>query len=105
MTELVRSQINIICVMCLCGIGTGLMNSTVNSFMERRKPRKLWRRAAKVVFYLCAAFLAGEALYCCNNGKVTFLAGASLLCGLWLWKKIFCDILTPIGGENVEKKG
>ena len=105
MTELVRNQINIICVMCLCGVALGIVNGVLGSFEKSRQPGNFAKVFLRLTFYLCAGFLTGEAMYFCNQGKVTFLAASALLCGLLLWKKIFCDILTPIGGENGEEKG
>jgi len=105
MTELVRSQSEIFLVMGGCGLAAGLMKSVICRFVEIRALGPAGAAAMEVFYWVSTGFLVSEFFYYCDNGKITFLGIAAFLSGLWLWKKLFCDILTPIGGRGSEEKG
>ena len=57
-------------------------------------PWRGWRRWSLEIFaFLCIGFLTGEFLYAADRGKLTFLSICAFACGLWLYKKFFCDTM------------
>ena len=104
MSELVRSQLNIFFVMVTGGLAAGLVLEVFRVFGERRGSGKLVRALLELAAFAAAGFLISEFLFYCDNGKVSFEGIASFIAGLLLWKKCFCGILNPIGGNYGEEK-
>ena len=93
MTELIKAQLTIVCVMGGGGLAAGLVYDVFETFISLRRLRG-WRRWSLEIFaFLCIGFLTGEFLYTADRGKLTFLSICAFACGLWLYKKIFCDTM------------
>ncbi len=93
MTELIKAQLTIVCVMGGGGLAAGLVYDVFEAFISLRRWRG-WRRWSLEIFaFLCIGFLTGEFLYAADRGKLTFLSICAFACGLWLYKKIFCDTM------------
>ena len=105
MTELVRHQSEIFLVMGGCGLVMGLVQDVFHRFAELRKFGKIKAFAMELCYWIVTGFMISEFFYFCDNGKISFSGIVSFLSGLWLWKNLFCDILTPIGGRDGEEKG
>ena len=105
MTELVKSQSEIFLVMGGCGLTAGLVHDIFYKFMEIRRTGKVASAIMELFYWIVTGFLVSEFFYFCDNGKISFSGIASFLLGLWLWKRLFCDILTPIGGNDGNEKG
>ena len=105
MTELVRSQSEIFLVMTGCGLTAGLVQDVFCRFTEIRRTGRVGAAVMELFYWVVTGFLVSEFFYFCDNGKVSFSGIASFLLGLWLWKRLFCDILTPIGGRDGKEKG
>lgn len=104
MSELVRSQLNIFFVMVMGGLAAGLVLEVFRTFGERRSSGRLMRAMLELAAFAAAGFLTSEFLFYCDNGKVSFEGIGSFIAGLLLWKKCFCGILNPIGGNYDEEK-
>ena len=100
MTELVRSQLNIFFVMGAGGLAAGLVLDIFRTFADRRGLGSVM----EIMAWITAGFMTSEFFYYCDNGKVSFEGIASLIAGLLLWKKFFCGILKPIGGNYGKEK-
>ena len=93
MTELIKAQLTIVCVMGGAGLAAGLVYDVFETFISLRRWRG-WRRWSLEIFaFLCIGFLTGEFLYAADRGKLTFLSICAFACGLWLYKKFFCDTM------------
>ncbi len=89
MTELIKAQLTIVCVMGGGGLAAGLVYDVFETFISLRRWRG-WRKWSLEIFaFLCIGFLTGEFLYTADRGKLTFLSICAFACGLWLYKKIF----------------
>lgn len=104
MSDLVRSQLTIFFVMTAGGLAAGLCMEVFRLFVKIRKLKGIGEKAAELLSYAMAGVLAAEFSYFCDNGKITLTATASFLIGLWLWKRLFYDILTLTEAENGEEK-
>ena len=94
MTELIKAQLTIVCVMGGGGLAAGLVYDVFETFISLRRWRG-WRRWSLEIFaFLCIGFLTGEFLYAADRGKLTFLSICAFACGLWLYKKFFCDTMS-----------
>ena len=104
MTELIRSQLNIFFVMTLGGMAAGLVLDVFEAFSQIRCAGKLGAAAAELIAWITVGFLVSEFMFFCDNGKVSFEGIMSFIAGLLLWKKCFCDILRPVGGDYGKEK-
>ena len=104
MTELVRSQLNIFFIMIMGGLTAGLVLDVFRTFSHMRRHGKVRGALMEVAGWICVGFLISDFFYYCDNGKITFEGIASLIGGLLLWKRVFCDILKQIGGNYGEEK-
>lgn len=105
MTELVRSQSEIFLVMGGCGLAAGLIQDVFGRFVEIRRCGRIISAIMEIMQWIVTGFMVSEFFYFCDDGKISFSGIGSFLLGLWLWKRFFCDILTPIGGRDDKEKG
>ena len=104
MTDLVRNQSEIFLVMGSCGLAAGLVQDVFRKFVEIRRQGNFNAAMMELIYWIVTGFMVSEFFYFCDGGKISFLGIASFLWGLWLWKRLFCDILTPIGGRDGKEK-
>ena len=104
MSNLVSSKLLIFFVMAAGGIAAGLCMEVFRLFIKVRKLKGIREKAAEILSYAMAGVLAGEFSYFCDNGKITLTGTASFLIALWLWKRLFCGILTLTEAENGEEE-
>lgn len=94
MTDLIQSQLRIIFIMGYCGLTSGLIIDVFSLFIKRfLKGHKICTAAAKIFCAIVIAFLAGEFVFYCQNGKLSFCVWAAFFAGLWLWRKFFYGII------------
>ena len=105
MTELVRSQSEIFLVMGGCGLAAGLVQDVFGRFVEIRRCGRFTAGLMELICWVVTGFMVSEFFYFCDNGKISFSGIASFLSGLLLWKRLFCDIIAPIGGRDGKEKG
>lgn len=89
MTALLESQITTIIIMICCGITAGLVyevfSVVIVKFTSGEKAKTIILR---LCCYIIIAFIIGEFIMFCQNGKLMFYEFASFLAGLMLWKKL-----------------
>lgn len=104
MTELIEKQLISMVMMCLCGIGSGLIIDTFRLFENKFFKRN---RLANIICTLAGAmvisYFIGEYSYYCQNGKLTFTATVAYFTGLLLWYKYFYGIIS-LGEEDEQKR-
>ena len=97
MTDLIRSQLEIIATMACCGFACGLVAALFQAFAAMiataGRARSILAAAVKLSGCLAIAVLIGEFSYSCQNGNLSFTGFAALAGGLWLWKALGCDII------------
>lgn len=94
MTELILEQIRTIIVMSYCGMTSGLIIDVFRLFISRFiEGSYILKIIIKIFCCIVIAFLIGDFIFYCQNGKITFLGMAAFTIGLLLWRKFFCDII------------
>lgn len=94
MTELILEQIRTIIVMSYCGMTSGLIIDVFRLFISRFiEGSYILKIIIKIFCCIAIAFLIGDFIFYCQNGKITFLGMAAFTIGLLLWRKFFCDII------------
>ena len=92
MSELISGQFSTIMVMLCCGIAIGMVDHMFTVFIVRfGGGSRLFKVVVRLCSYVIIAFIIGEFLMFCQNGKLMFYELISLVAGLSLWRKIFCD--------------
>jgi len=92
MSGLITSQFTTIIIMVCCGITIGIVSRVFTVFIGKFSGgSKLFSVAARLCSYVIIAFIIGEFIMFCQNGKIMFYELAGLAIGLLLWGKIFCD--------------
>lgn len=104
MSDLLRSQLTIFFVMGCCGIAAGLCYELFKNFSRIKRLNRFWNVAAELSCFCVIGVLISEAFFYCDNGKITMTGIGSFLVGLWLWKKVFCGILTLTEEEHGEEE-
>lgn len=77
-----------------CGMTSGLIIDIFKLFIKRFVEHRCILKIM-INFFCCIviAFLIGDFIFYCQNGKLTFLGMAAFTTGLLLWRKFFCDII------------
>lgn len=104
MSSLIKSQLFIAAVMLCGGLAAGLCIELFEKYISVRKAGPVESIAVRLMCYVCVGVTASEFFYFCDNGKITVEGICTFLAGLWLWKKFFYGILTPVEADNVEEK-
>ena len=94
MSDLLKTQLQIIGVMGAGGITAGLVYDVFESFIAVRRLRRLGRWLTELLAFTCIGVMSGEFLYSCDHGKLTFLSICAFAAGLILYKKIICDTMS-----------
>lgn len=94
MTDLIYEQVETIIVMGYCGMTSGLVADVFRLFIKRFiKQNPILRAMLKIFCCIIIAFMIGDFIFYCQNGKLTFLGLAAFATGPLLWRKFFCDII------------
>lgn len=92
MTELIKAQLTLVCVMGGGGLAAGLVYDVFETFISLRRWRG-WRRWSLEIFaFLCIGFLTGEFLYAADRGKLTFLSICAFAAAVVVQKNFLCTM-------------
>lgn len=94
MTTLIKGETQALLFLFCAGIAVMLLFSVRNVILDRCSHHRRVCSFVYLIFWIMAAFLFYEFAYFSAYGCITWYSLAAFGCGIVLWKKRFCGIIT-----------